>query len=97
VQFTGTFDLVGSSMTLPLSLVLHTLGSNGDTADFGDTSQVSLILPGNVTFTSTSGAFLTGGATATPEPSSLAFLGLAAGALVFIRFRQNKQKLQTTK
>lgn len=74
VQFTGVYDLTGASVTLPFSLALHTLGSNGDEADFSQTSQVGLILPSGVTYTSDSGAFLTA---PVPEPSSLILIGLA--------------------
>ncbi|HLJ47864.1 MAG TPA: hypothetical protein VKU01_17735 [Bryobacteraceae bacterium] len=58
VQFTGVYNLVGASATLPVTLRLQTVGSNGDTADFSHPSQVGMILPSGVTYTSDSGVFL---------------------------------------
>ncbi|MBV8843254.1 MAG: hypothetical protein JO307_10630 [Bryobacterales bacterium] len=88
VQFSGVYDLVGSSTTLPFLLSLSTFASNGDTADFSHTSQVGLILPSNVTFTSDSGAFLTGTSASTPEPSSWIFFVTACAAVAMVRYRR---------
>ena len=72
VQFTGVYDLVGPSQTLPFSLAMQTFASNGDTTDLTHTSHVGLILPSSVRYTSDSGAFLTARPTEVPEPSSFA-------------------------
>ena len=91
VQFTGVYDLVGPSVTLPFSLAMETFASNGDTADFSHTSQVGLILPSSVTYASSSGAFLTASQAAVPEPGSLSLLGLAL-ALTAALSRQTVRK-----
>lgn len=95
VQFTGVYDLVGSSATLPMMLSLSTSAADGDTADFSNTSQIQMILPSNVTFTSDSGVFLTPGPiTAAPEPSSIVLFG-AVSSIVFARLRALRRKPQT--
>ena len=87
VQFTGVYNLVGSSVDLPMDLVLSTFASNGDKADFSHTSQVGLILPGNVTFTSDSGTFLTG-VSAVPEPGTFVLMGFALAGLGATRLKR---------
>ncbi len=83
IDFTGVYNLVGASVDLPMysSLFVNPGGGlypDGYTAvattiDFSNTGKVDLILPGNVSFTSDSGVFLT------PEPMTLLLLGLGLG------------------
>lgn len=78
VRFYGVYDLMGPSATVAVNEKLSANGQGGGWADFGNTSQVGLILPSNVTYTSDSGVFLTA---ATPEPASWALGGLGLALL----------------
>ncbi len=81
--FTGVYALTGASQSIGLFEQLRGEAQSGGRALFGHTSALSLSLPTNVTFTSASGTFLTGGATpgGVPEPASWAML-LAGFGLV---------------
>ena len=85
VIFSGVFDLVGPTTTLPFSISLNTVGADGGMADYSNTARVSLILPSNVTYTSDSGAFLTAAAVAAPEPALWPVAGLGLGLGLFFR------------
>jgi hypothetical protein len=71
--FQGTYALVGSSVTLDVDLKLNLGCEDGCSQDFSNTSQIGLVLPSNVTFTSASGVFLSQ-AGSVPEPSSWAMM-----------------------
>jgi len=98
IDFTGVYDLVGASATLPFSMSLLVwpgggLSADGLTAfatsiDFSNTGQVGLILPSNVTFTSDSGVFLTSQSSAVPEPATLSLVILPLLGMGFVRWRR---------
>ena len=78
--FTGEYSIVGASAIIPIvaSMTAYACQLEAD-CNFADTGQVSLDLPGDVTYTSDSGVFLNNpGAGDTgqsvPEPSSLVVL-----------------------
>ena len=74
MTFTGSFDLIGSSVTLNPTLTLD-VNCSLASCDFGNTARFSFVnLPSNVSYTSNSGLFLA----AVPEPQSwaLMFAGL---------------------
>ncbi len=79
-EATQTFQITGTSATLPLYVGLDIWSMTGNTADYSNTAGVTLSLPSNVTITSASGEFLS---VATPEPSPAWLLvsGLALVAL----------------
>ena len=71
-----TLTLMGSSITLPVSMEMYT---NGGGMDMASTASLALDLPQGVTLRSSSGIF---GTQAVPEPGSFAALGLGAAALL---------------
>jgi hypothetical protein len=97
IDFTGVYDLVGASATLPFSMSLLVWPGGGfanggltayaTTIDFSNTGQVGLILPNNVSFTSNSGVFLTG-QPSVPEPATLSLVILPLLGLGFLRWRR---------
>jgi hypothetical protein len=99
-QFQGVFDLVGASDDVLTSLQVGLTCVDDIVCNFKNTGSVDMVLPGNVSFTSASGVFLTNAAgpggppTNVPEPSSLLVFGsglawLAAG-------RRNRQARRRT-
>jgi len=89
--FNGVYQLTGASATLPITLQLSCAAQNGGTCDFANTAAVSFTLPGDVTFTSASGVFLTQPPMATPEPGSAEMLlcGLALSGLALLMRRSH--------
>jgi hypothetical protein len=88
--FQGVYALVGSSVTLDVDLKLNLGCEDGCSEDFSNTSQIGLVLPSNVSFTSNSGVFLTQSGSV-PEPSSWAMMllgGLGVGAGIVRRGRR---------
>jgi hypothetical protein len=86
--FHGVYALTGATQHVDIGEVIYAEASNG-VSDYAHTSDFSLSLPSNVTYTSDSGVFLTG-ANGVPEPGawSLALLGLGlAGAALRRRAR----------
>ena len=81
VVFHGVYALTGASQEVSIGEVLYSEAFAGF-ADYAHTSDFSLSLPANVSFTSASGVFLSGGV---PEPASWALMltgiGLIGGAL----------------
>jgi hypothetical protein len=77
--FEGVYALVGSTVTLNVDLSLSLGCEDGCSQDFTNTSQISLSMPSNVSFTSASGVFLT---QTTPEPSSWAMLLIGSGCML---------------
>ncbi|KTT71870.1 PEPxxWA-CTERM sorting domain-containing protein [Sphingomonas endophytica] len=95
--FRGSASFWGESWNplFELQLDLHAYSMNPDTlasglADMGNTATIKFSLPGNVTMTSASGQFLTGGAAAgVPEPATWAMMLLGFGAVgVAVRRRR---------
>jgi hypothetical protein len=78
--FQGVFDISGATFVMPISLSTS-YACQAATCDYSHTGVIGLSLPGNVTYTSDSGVFLTQPLTESPEPSSwmLAIVSIAAG------------------
>jgi hypothetical protein len=77
-NFTGTITVTNGEV-VPITFIQDLGCGFGAVCDFSDTTQISLSLPSDVTYTSASGVFLTQTQTptATPEPSSLILMGVA--------------------
>ena len=87
--FTGSFDIIGASITLNPTMVLN-LNCSLASCDFGHTAQFRFIdLPSHVTYSSDSGVFLT----AVPEPGTWALMLAGLGAVGSLaRRRQGRQR-----
>lgn len=83
----GAFAFMIAPGSLQVSAFLQTEAFDGAIADFSNTGRFYLRLPDRVTYTSTSGVFLTdaapifAGVPAVPEPSSYALLLVGLGLL----------------
>jgi hypothetical protein len=82
--FTGTYQVTGSSFSVPLSFALDCSAAGGTTCDYSHTGVISLSLPSGVSYTSASGAFLTG-VSAVPEPASFVIAGLGIALVGALR------------
>ena len=73
----AVYQLDGASSVVPIALELHAECAGEASCDYSNTGAVSFDLPSDVTYTSSSGVFLSQPETssATPEPSSLVLLG----------------------
>ncbi len=69
VEFDGIYNLLGSAQTLGINAYLSAGATFAD-LDYGNTLQVSLTLPDNVSFTSDSGVFLSAANTVAPVPET---------------------------
>jgi hypothetical protein len=85
-NFTGTMTVTNGE-TVPILFLEQLECVDGTVCDFSNTTQMSLILPSDVTYTSASGVFLTQTA-ATPEPSSLMLFGSGIAAVLCARRRR---------
>lgn len=89
-EFTGTYALSGASAVLGIGNTLRGDATTGGSFAYGNTSSLSFLLPGNVSFSSASGTFLselppiTSGA---PEPDTWAMMliGFAVAGLALRR------------
>ena len=75
VAFDGIYNLLGSTQTLGIDAYLSAGAAFAD-LDYGNTLRVSFTLPGNVSYTSDSGVFLsaTNPVTPVPEPETWALM-----------------------
>ena len=75
VAFDGIYNLLGSTQTLRIEAYLSAGAAFAD-LDYGNTLRVSFTLPGNVSYTSDSGVFLsaTNPVTPVPEPETWALM-----------------------
>ncbi len=81
--FTGVFALTGASQSLGLFHFLSGAAGNSGKSLYGSTSALQLILPAQVSYTSNSGVFLSGGTNpgGVPEPASWAMLLIGFGVI----------------
>jgi hypothetical protein len=88
--YTDTFDVTGASGSFPILLDTFLLCEYGVVCNYGDTLQVALNPPSNVTLTSDSGVFPTGtpSPTQTPEPGTLGLLAFGMAGIAFARRRR---------
>ena len=95
IRFSGVYALTGAMQHVDLWELLYMQSGNGASIDFGHTSDFSLNLPSNVTFTSDSGAFLTAAPSGgVPEPASWALM-IAGLSLVGGTLRRRRQTVPT--
>lgn len=82
VAFDGIYNLLGSIQTLGIGAYLSAGAAFAD-LDYGNTLRVSFTLPGNVSFSSDSGVFLTSvnAVTPVPEPETWALMMAGLGLL----------------
>lgn len=83
--YTDTFDLTGASGSFGISLDTQLLCEYGVVCDYGDTLQVALNPPSDVTLTSDSGVFPTQTPTPAPEPGTLGLLAFGMAGVAFCR------------
>jgi len=85
--YTDTFDVTGASGSFPILLDSQLICEYGVVCDYGDTLQMALNPPSDVTLTSDSGVFPTGtpSPTPTPEPGTLGLLAFAMTGIAFCR------------
>ena len=89
--FTGVYTLNGASDTVGVWHDLLASAQAGADSSFFHTSRFSLTLPENVTYSSASGTFLSGGLTAgVPEPATWAMLILGFGMIGSGMRRRNR-------
>jgi hypothetical protein len=84
--FTGTYALVGSTVDLGFQETLTGDCGLGTSCDYSHTGGVTFGLPGNVSFTSDSGVFLTQSPAsgAVPEPGSFGLMAIGVAGLVLV-------------
>jgi hypothetical protein len=83
--YTDTFDVTGASGSFPILLDSQLICEYGVVCDYGDTLQVGLNAPGDVTLTSDSGVFPTQAPTPTPEPGTVGLLAFGMAGFAFCR------------
>jgi hypothetical protein len=85
--YTDTLDVTGASGSFPILLDTQLNCQYGVVCDYGDTLQVALNPPNDVTLTSDSGVFPTGtpSPTPTPEPGTLGLLAFGMAGIAFCR------------
>ena len=76
--FNATYGLTGASQDLGVVEYLEASCGNGTACDYAHTGTIAFSLPSNVTFTSDSGVFLTGGV---PEPATWALMLVGTAGL----------------
>ncbi len=78
VAFDGIYNLLGSTQTLRIEAYLSAGAAFAD-LDYGNTLRVSFTLPGNVSYTSDSGVFLSAPSVVTPVPEPETWALMMAG------------------
>lgn len=73
-KFTGVYALTGAAQELGVYSALYAYAGGTGSANFFNTSKLSLSLPGGTSFGSASGTFLSAQANTVPEPASWAML-----------------------
>jgi hypothetical protein len=87
--FSGIYAITGASAVVPIQLELTCGAENGGTCSYSDTAAVNFNLPQGVSFTSSSGVFLSQAqATSAPEPAS--WMLVLGGVACLIGRRQKR-------
>jgi hypothetical protein len=89
-NFTGTLTVTNGEV-VPISFLQQIDCDNGTICDYSNTALMSLILPSDVTYTSSSGFLTQQGASSAPEPGSLLLMGLGIAAIGCARLRRSSR------
>ena len=79
-DFTGTLSVTNGELLL-VGMGLSRAPRGGASSDFSNTASIGVSLPGNASFTSDSGVFLTQSPVATPEPAMFVFAAIAMAVM----------------
>ena len=87
MTFKGSFDIIGRSVTVNPTFTLDVNCAMAASCNFGNTARFSFVnLPGNVSFTSNSGVFLS----PVPEPDTYALMLAGLGVVGFMARRRGQ-------
>ena len=90
VSFDGIYNLLGSTQTLGINAYLSAGATFAD-LDYGNTLRVSFTLPGNVSYTSDSGVFLSAANPVTPVPEPETWALMMAGLGLMGHFARRRR------
>ena len=91
VAFDGIYNLLGSAQTLGIGTYLSAGASFAD-LDYGNMLHVSFTLPGNVSYTSDSGVFLSAATAVTPVPEPETWALMLAGLGLLGQFARRRRQ-----
>ena len=89
-RFTGVYALTGATSVIGLRETLSAFGGGSAAASFGSTSHLAFTLPEGVTYSSSSGVFLT----AVPEPGTWALMLAGLGSVLTLARRRPSRPLK---
>jgi len=92
VAFDGIYNLLGSTQTLGIGAYLGAGAAFAD-LDYGNTLRVSFTLPGNVSYTSDSGVFLSAASAVTPVPEPETWALMMAGLGLLGHFARRRRSV----
>ena len=92
VAFDGIYNLLGSTQTLGIDAYLSAGAAFAD-LDYGNTLRVSFTLPGNVSYTSDSGVFLSAASAVTPVPEPETWALMMAGLGLLGHFARRRRSV----
>ena len=90
--FSGIYAITGSQAVLGIDEFFNETCGGGTSCGYQDTGVVSFTLPGNVSYTSASGVFLTQTTSGTPEPGSACLIAIGMAGLAMLTRNKWKPK-----